>query len=261
MLARSGLFAAICVALITAGAAAIADPSSVGYEYRRVAGSDVHVVTVNLDDPDVAVTLVVARDGIGSAEPFASMMRRSRPDAAITGTFFGVKCLLPIGNLVLDGRLLSPVATGTTLAITRGNEAVLLPTRADQAMDWSGYSAALFAGPTLVKGGRYAVDPAAEGFHDRGHYRPARRTALGIRPNHKLLLVAVARPVTLTRMAAIMKALGARHAFALDGGTSAALHYRGHTIVRPGRRLTHVIAVYANGRPSVVAQAPHPRSG
>ena len=240
--------AAATLAILAAASAANAKSSSVGYEYRRVAGVRAHVVTVNLNDREVKVTLVLPRAGIGSAEPFSSMLHRARPDAAITGTFFGVKCLLPIGNLVSDGELLYPVATGTTLAITRDNQALLLATRAGQALDWSPYTTAVFTGPTLVRGGKYAVAPSAEGFRDPGHYRAARRTAVGIKPNNKLLLVAVAAPVTLTKMAAIMKALGARDALALDGGTSAAMHYRGSTLVRPGRKLTNVIAVYANGR-------------
>ncbi len=129
------------------------------------------------------------------------------------------------------------------------NQALLVSTRADQPCDWSQYSTALFTGPTLVRDGKYAVAPRAEGFKDPGHYRRARRTAVGITQNNKLLLVAVASPVSLTRMAAVMKALGARHAVGLDGGTSAALHYRGSTLVRPGRGLTNIIAVYATGRP------------
>jgi len=261
-LGRARIFAAACLALLGAAFPLSAHPNSIGYEYRQVAGVYVHAVTVDLNDRDVAVTLVLARDGIGSAEAFPSMIARTTPDVAITGTFFGVKCLLPIGNLVLDGELLCPVATGTTLAITRDNDLLLLPTRVGQELDWGRYSAAIFTGPTLMRQGRYAVAPWAEGFNDPGHYRPARRTAVGIRPNNKLLLAAVSRRVTLTRMAAIMKALGARDAFALDGGTSAALHYRGSTIIRPGRPLTHIIAVYADGRPRpLVAGAPGPVGG
>lgn len=244
-----GALAAACLGLLAAALPASAHPGAVGYEHRRVAGVRAHVITVNLNDREVEVTLVLARDGIGKAESFASMIHRTRPDAAITGTFFGVKGLLPIGNLVRDGQLLYPAATGTTLAITRDNQALLVTTRADQPCDWSQYATALFTGPTLVREGKYAVAPWAEGFKDPGHYRRARRTAVGITSNNKLLLVAVASPISLTRMAAVMKALGARHAVGLDGGTSAALHYRGSTLVRPGRRLTNVIAVYATGRP------------
>ncbi|UCH36276.1 MAG: phosphodiester glycosidase family protein [Armatimonadota bacterium] len=254
-----GVLAAASYGLLGVAMPSSAQPGSVGYEIRRVAGVRAHVVTVNLNDRDVQVTLTLARDGIGSAEPFSSMIHRTTPDAAITGTFFGVKCLLPIGNLVCDGELLYPVKTGTTLAITRDNRAVLVPTKAGELLDWSEYSTGIFAGPTLVRDGKYAVAPWAEGFTDPGHYRHARRTAAGIKANNKLLLVAVPQHVTLTRMAAIMKALGARDAVALDGGTSAALYYRGSTIVRPGRKLTNVIAVYANGRPErMIAGGPAP---
>jgi len=251
-----GVALAACAILLAAAPRVSAHPSSVGYECRRVAGISAHVITVNLNDREVEVTLVLSRGGIGSAEPFSSMIHRTQPDAAITGTFFGVKCLLPIGNLVADGQLLYPMATGTTLAITRDNHAVLLPTKADQELDWSNYSAALFAGPMLVRSGKYAVAPWAQGFTDPGHYRAARRTAVGITAANKLLLVAVSRPISLSRMAKVMKGLGAVDAVGLDGGTSAAMHYRGGGIIQPGRRLTNIIAVYASGRPKVVAGAP-----
>jgi exopolysaccharide biosynthesis protein len=252
----TGVLMMAMLALLAAGTASCAHPRSVGYECKRIAGVWAHVVTVDLNDPAVEVTLVLSRNGIGSAEPFSDMVHRSRPDAAITGTFFGVKGLLPIGNLVRDGQLLYPAATGTTLAITRDNRAVLLHTKADQELDWSQYATALFAGPTLVRDGKYAVAPRAQGFTDPGHYRLARRTAAGIRANNKLLLVAVSSHITLTRMARVMKALGARDAVSLDGGSSAAMHYRGSTLVRPARRLTNLIAVYANGRPKpVIAEA------
>ncbi len=259
--ARKGMLAVTGLVLLAAAFPLAAHPASVGYEYRRVARTRAHVVTVDLNDPAVAVTLVLARDGIGNSESFSSMIHRSHPDAAITGTFFGIKGLQPIGNLVRDGQLLYPVATGTTLAITRDNQAVVLATNADQQLDWNLYSAALFTGPTLLRDGRCAVKPWAERFRARAHYRPARRTAIGIKPNNKLVLVTVARPVTLTRMAAVMKAVGARDAFGLDGGTSAALYYRGRTIVHPGRKLTHILAVYANGSPPVVAGAPREDKG
>jgi len=256
-----GVALAACAILLATASSLPAHPGSVGYECRRVAGTAAHVVTVNLNDRSVEVTLVLPRGGIGSAESFSSMIHRSQPDAAITGTFFGVKGLLPIGNLVSEGQLLYPVATGTTLAITRDNRALLLPTKADQELDWSQYRTAIFAGPTLVRNGKYAVAPWAEGFTDPGHYRRARRTAAAITAHNKLLLVAVSRPISLSRMAKIMKGLGARDAVALDGGTSAALYYRGGAIVHPGRRLTNIIAVYASGRSKVVAGAPAPAGG
>jgi len=247
--------------LLAAAFPLAAQPASIGYEYRRVGRIPAHVVTIDLNDPAVAVTLVLARDGIGNSESFSSMIHRSGPDAAITGTFFGIKGLQPIGNLVRDGHLLYPVATGTTLAITRNNRAVILATTADEQLDWNLYSAALFTGPTLLRDGRCAVKPWAERFRDRAHYRPARRTAIGIKPSNKLVLVTVARPVTLTRMAAVMKAVGARDAFGLDGGTSAALYYRGRILVRPGRKLTHILAVYARRSMPLVAGAPREDKG
>jgi len=70
------------------------------------------------------------------------------------------------------------------------------------------------------------------------------RAALGLTATNKLLLVTIARPITLSRLAKLMKALGARDAINLDGGTSTAIAYRGRVLHRPGRRLTNVLLVY-----------------
>jgi hypothetical protein len=41
-----------------------------------------------------------------------------------------------------------------------------------------------------------------------------------------------------------MKALGAYHAVALDGGTSTAMYFAGRFIANPGRGLTNVLMIY-----------------
>lgn len=260
-LSRMGALLGACLTMLVGVVAVSANPKSVGYERRWVAGTGAQVITVDLNDPEVVVSVVVARNGIGTAESFSSMIHRTMPDAAVTGTFFGVKGLLPIGHLASGGHLLYPMATGTTLVITRDNRALLVPTTADKELDWSQYPTAIFAGPRLLRGGAYAVAPRAEGFTDSGHYRLARRTAVGITAKNKLLLVVVSRNISLSRMAKVMKGLGARDAVALDGGSSAAMYYRGSTIIRPARSLTNIIAVYATGGTKIIAGAPSTPGG
>src|SRR5215210_4059731 len=84
-----------------------ASPRSLLYQKRRAAGVPVHVVTVNLQDPNVKVAVALARGGLGRKESFRGMLRRTRPAAAMTGTFFGVRSGWPTGDIVIDGHWVS----------------------------------------------------------------------------------------------------------------------------------------------------------
>src|SRR5262249_12872983 len=64
----------------------------------------VHLVVADMNDPEVKLGVLVARGGVGKKESFASMVLRTQPAAAITGTFFGLKNGLPTGDLVVNGR-------------------------------------------------------------------------------------------------------------------------------------------------------------
>jgi hypothetical protein len=41
-----------------------------------------------------------------------------------------------------------------------------------------------------------------------------------------------------------MRAIGAYHAVALDGGTSTAMYFAGNFVANPGRGLTNVLMIY-----------------
>src|SRR5262249_21279743 len=68
-------------------------------------GVDTYVVEVDMDDPQVRVSPMLALGGVPHAESFQNMIARSRPVAAITGTFFGIRNLMPTGDLVIEGQL------------------------------------------------------------------------------------------------------------------------------------------------------------
>ena len=97
-----------------------------------------------------------------------------------------------------------------------------------------------------------------EGFRDRAIIAQKPRTATGVTRHNKLLLVAVARPISLRKMAAIMSALGARDAMCMDGGTSAGLYYRGKSYVVPHRPMTNLLIVYEAPRPKGKVAASKP---
>ena len=216
----------------------------IAYSKRWIRGIPVHVVTADLNVLDVRVSTAIARNGIGTAEGFGSMLSRLQPTAAITGTYFCMKSLVPVGDIVIDGRLVNIGTVGTGVCFKADNTVEFRSARGAGAMDWADCESVVCAGPRLVTNGAAYVAPWAEGFRDRSHYRKARRSALGITRHNKLLLLAVTRPVYLSKLAKIMRDLGAVDAVSLDGGSSTALYYRGRVLSHPGRRLTNLIVVY-----------------
>jgi hypothetical protein len=93
---RDGVIILICLA-----SPVLADP--VVYQKLEVEGIPIHLVTANLNDRRVTVAPSLTLNGRGSSETFASIIKRTNPTAAITGTFFDTKTLLPTGNIVIEG--------------------------------------------------------------------------------------------------------------------------------------------------------------
>ena len=229
---------------------AAAKPRSVVYEQRHLYGVTAHVVTVNLNDPHIRVTVNLSAGGIGRSETMDSFVARLRPTAAITGTFFDTRTLLPVGDIVTRGRKVYAGPAGTGFAIAADNTVDLKPRRYGRTVDWSDYRTVLCAGPTLLKNGRNALFPIAEGYRDSNLFAERPRTAVGMTRQNKMLLVAVNKPIYLRNMRQIMKGLGAVDAIGLDGGSSSALYAHGKVIVQPARRLTNLLTVYRTVAPS-----------
>ncbi|MEN6302115.1 MAG: phosphodiester glycosidase family protein, partial [Armatimonadia bacterium] len=72
----------------------------------------------------------------------------------------------------------------------------------------------------------------------------ARRSALGLTWDDKLVLVTVHTKISLNKLSHIMLRLGCTEAAALDGGSSTALYCNGEFISKPSRRLSNVLLVY-----------------
>jgi hypothetical protein len=223
-----------------------ANANPAGVTFRRVwrGGVRASVITVNLNDANCKVSVALPRRGVGSRESFRSLLRRVRPAAAVTGTYFGLQSAQPVGDIVIGGRLVNSGFVGTALAITQENEARFVETRHWKDRDWSDYETVLCGGPRLVTRGRARVVPRAEGFGDRSLFRKRPRTAVGVTRRNRLVLVTVARPIYLRQLARLMRSLGCRDAIALDGGSSSAMFYRGRFAARPLRSLTNLLVVY-----------------
>ncbi|MDH7569357.1 MAG: hypothetical protein QHJ73_07200, partial [Armatimonadota bacterium] len=140
---------AVCAVVAAAGTVA-AHPSSVAFQWKRVLGVPVNVVTVNLNDPEVRVAAAISRGGIGTAEHFVSLINRAHPAAAITGSFFDTRSLRPVGDIVVDGETLAKGGIGTGVAFTATNEVDFVPLRHARGVDWAPYSTVICAGPWLV---------------------------------------------------------------------------------------------------------------
>ncbi|NLB55850.1 MAG: phosphodiester glycosidase family protein [Lentisphaerae bacterium] len=224
--------------------AVFAEPSSIVHQKRKIAGFWAQVITININDPDVRIAPAVARRGVGYSETFQSFLDRTRPTAAITGTFFDTRSLFPVGDIVVEGNHVHRGVVGTALGIGWNNEITFTPTKRGKVSDWSGYRHVIAAGPQLLCGGTNAVAPWNEGFRDSGIYSKAPRAAIGLTRNNKVLLVTVKQSLHLTQLAGVMKGLGCVNAAVLDGGSSTAMYFRGNILHNPQRRLTNILVAY-----------------
>lgn len=208
------------------------------------AGVPCRVIQVNLADPRVHVSVQTARGCPGGAEPFSTLVSRSRPAIAINGAYFSKETLKPIGDIVCGGRLVSKGMMGTVLALTPDNRAIIRRVRWGHAEDWSDYETVLGCGPALLLDGRIDVQPESEGFHDPHVMGSTRRMGVGLTRDRRLLLVQTLAPVTFSKWAEVMRALGCRDAMNLDAGASLAMYYRGRTLASPGRNLTNLLTIH-----------------
>ena len=217
---------------------------SIRFWQTAAAGVPVKVISVDLNDPDVKVSAVMARHGSGTSEPFRQMIQRSQPNVAVTGTFFSLDNLQPVGDIVIDGSLVHFGGMGTALCITPDNQAQMVTCQWGRHHDWSPYDFVVACGPRLLQRGRVVLNPHAERFRDAHMLAPNSRIAVGITRGNTLFFVMTHQPIYLGKLARVMQALGAKEAMNLDAGTSTGFYYNGATLAKPGRKLTNMIVVY-----------------
>ncbi|HEY3329192.1 MAG TPA: phosphodiester glycosidase family protein [Capsulimonadaceae bacterium] len=228
-------------------------------------GVPVQVILVDLNKSNIKVTGLLAENGIGSSEAFGRMIQRSHPAVAVTGTFFSLDNLRPVGDIVIDGNLTYFGGMGTALAITPANKADMITVKWGRHHDWSGYDFVVACGPRLLKDGSVWLDPHAERFRDSNMLGPNSRIAVGITPGNKLIFAMTRDRIYLGKLARMMKNLGCNEAMNLDAGTSTGFYCNGQMIARPGRKLTNAIIVNTDARRDAAAsrsiQTPHERGG
>lgn len=229
--------------LLLIGSVALGWAQSVAIESKSALGVPVKVITANLNDKKVKVSGVMTRQ-TGRPESVYSLLAKAQPTAAVCGTYFCKKTKMPIGDIVIGGNLAHYGGRGTSMGITRDNKVVFLRAPQFRRQDWRDYDYLVAAGPRLITDGKAYVDARSEGFRDPRIYSPAPRTAVGVTKHNKLIVAVTRKPITLTKMAQVMKALGAVNAIALDGGGSSTLYYRKKMVITPSRPLTNLLVVY-----------------
>jgi tetratricopeptide (TPR) repeat protein len=228
-----------------------AQARSVGYRKNVIGGVGVHWITANLNDRKVAVTPALSPGYSETNEtyPLTSLQGITRHyggTAVINGTFFDMRTSKTVCNIAVNGKLITEGDRGSTIFVDKNNKpGMILTSRLrGRSIDWSNYKWAIQSGPTLLYNGNLVLDPRKEGFTDPSLFRVARRSAIGITQDGKMLFVATSTGATFHQLASIMKSLGAIHATSLDGGTSTGLGYRGNYPVRPGRSLSNFLLVF-----------------
>ncbi|MCE5321949.1 phosphodiester glycosidase family protein [bacterium] len=242
------------VILLGLVSACVSWASSVEYAKVNIGRTVAHTVTINLNDPNVRVTVALAKGGAGRSESFKSMIGRVQPAAAITGTFFDTKTLIPTGDIAMYGTLVHTGCIGSALCIDSDNKASIVSLRKGRENKWDGYETVLCAGPTLVSNGRVAIALKHEGFRNSLN-APARRTAVGITKSGKLLIAAINRDTSLYAIAKVMVELNTVEALCLDGGSSTGFYHQGRYFALPTRSLTNCLVVYSKVQTYQMAKA------
>lgn len=243
-----GLIVTLAVLLLVLVSAATFAHGSIAFSHESVCGASVYVIKVDMNDPALRVDIGLPAKGIAHSETFASLVKRHAPLAAVTGIYFDVRTLRPTGTIVTRGRTVHVSHIGTAVCFMPDNTVLFVDARPGQACDLSAAECGFRTGPRLLADGRYVLNPRPEGFRHPGLFGARIRTALGVTSHNKLLLVLVRTPVSFSKLASVMKALGATDAVSLDGGTSAAMYYMGAIIKNPGRPLTNVVEIVRRTR-------------
>lgn len=221
---------------------------AVHYSKRVIAGTGLHLVQFDPRRRDVRLGVALAGKGLGYRDSWSGIIDRTRPTAALTGTYFCTESSMPVGSLRLEGENLFSGPLGTVFAYSPGRGAIIQSMRPNRTFDASGWSMVVRAGPRLLTRGRVTLYPEAEGFRDPAVTARKRRTAVAITAAGKLLLVAVEKPMTLRTLAHLLARAGAVDAMALDGGDSTGLYFAGRTRVAPHRALTNLLVLYQDAR-------------
>jgi uncharacterized protein YigE (DUF2233 family) len=220
--------------------------NSVTLEAKTVLGYHVKIVRVNLESPNIRIKAILPKHNKGAN--FDVMVAGSKAVAMINGGYFNTATFAPAGDLVVNGRYVARGKLRTALAITPDNRAYLWvkPESLSRSsrLDWSGFETLISSGPYILRRGLVQVTPKNEGYKDPAVWGRASRSAVGISSERKLFFVSTREKLNLWELSKIMRALNAKEAIALDGGSSVGMAWKGKVLIHPKRRIAFSIAVY-----------------
>lgn len=176
--------------------------------------------------------------------PVSQLMGEERPVAAITGTFFAWETGQPVGEVVINGDVLTEGARGSVLAVDWLGRVSIFDVPVRAWTDYFPYRFALRATIRVIRDGRIDPRPWDQGFRDRGLWGSAARTCVGTTPGGKLVLAATRNQVTLSQLGRAMASQGVNNLVALDGGGSTFLYANGRTLIGTIRPLSNLFVVY-----------------
>jgi len=219
--------------------------------WQLIGGVGVNIVTVDLSAEHVRFMPGFAANadptrGYFPLEDFYRIVRHYQPRVAINGTYFHLLNGTPTGPIVRHGKMLYDGRWGTTISLDAKGRLTFRYQSGTYGRHrgWEGVYNAICTGPTLVRDGKLWLHPRREGFRDRAVLGSARRSALGLTWDNRLVLVTVGSRISLNKLGNIMLRLNCKQAANLDGGSSSALYSNGEFVTRPERKLSNVLLVY-----------------
>lgn len=223
----------------------------VGRTWELIGDVGVNVVHVDVRAPNVRIVPGFAANadplrGYFPRERFYRTVEHYQPRVAINGTYFHLLNGQPTGPIVRHGTMLYDGRWGVTVCFDDKGCVTFRPQSGTYGRHrgWEGVYNAICTGPTLVRDGKLWLHPRQEGFRDPSVLGEARRSALGLTWDGKLLLVTVHSQISLNKLGNIMLRLNCKQAVNLDGGSSSALYCNGEYVTKPSRRLSNVLLVY-----------------
>jgi exopolysaccharide biosynthesis protein len=172
------------------------------------------------------------------------MIKRSGVKAAVNGAYFDKGTKKPIGDIVVDGKLLHSGRMGTALTFDPSGKPDIVRVIRHKTYRWDGFQHVLACGPALVLDGQVDVDFEEEGFRDPHVTGRTQRMAIGYTSDRQLIIAQIRKSVTFEEAAKVMRQMGCFEAMNLDAGASLAMYHNGKSLHSPGRKLTNILGIW-----------------
>lgn len=120
---KKKVFAIVLTMVLMMSQVSVAKSNSVGYGKKTVTINNqkktVNVVTVDLNNTNIQLGVVIANDKIGGHEDFSNMIKRKKPIAAINANYFDAyKTLEPMGAIMIDNKFQYLEGSPTSMIVT-----------------------------------------------------------------------------------------------------------------------------------------------